>query len=114
MIAGDRLALKANLQQGISQILQELVNLYSQNLNALGVQTSAVATVAIGGLLGNSLDDVKVAHDAPGIGGIYYALIQMALMGCLGCVVISTLAASYGPSLALTGKSLAMVSYGMI
>jgi hypothetical protein len=36
MIAGDRKALKATLTHGISDILQEVVDLYSINLNQLG------------------------------------------------------------------------------
>ncbi len=36
MIVGDKRALKATLTHGISDILQEVVDLYSINLNQLG------------------------------------------------------------------------------
>lgn len=46
MIAGDRKALKATLTHGISDILQEVVDLYSINLNQLGVDPSLLSTLS--------------------------------------------------------------------
>jgi hypothetical protein len=47
MIVGDRKALKATLTHGISDILQEVVDLYSINLNQLG---DTIPSIFISGL----------------------------------------------------------------
>jgi hypothetical protein len=112
MIAADKKALKASLQQSISQILQELVDLYSKNLNSLGVQTSAIAGLSIAGIYGSAFEDLTFVKSSPIIVAAYYSFMLLAILFALGSVMLSTIAAQYGPSLALTGKNLAVVAYG--
>lgn len=112
MIAADKLALKANLTQGINQILGRLVDLYSKNLNSLGVQTSVVSGLAFTATIASSLHDNYLNNHNPLLSGLYYTFIQFALIATLLSVVLSTIGAAYGPSLALTGSSSAVVVYG--
>jgi hypothetical protein len=113
MIVADKNALKASLQQSISQILSELVDLYSKNLNALGVQCSAIAGLAIAIIFGSSYDDVTSSKENIVLMGAYYTFGQISIMSALGAVMLSIISAQYGPSLALTGDSLSIVAYGM-
>lgn len=105
MIAADRLALKANIIQGISQNLQLLVDLYSTNLNSCGVQSSVISSIMYASLSSTSLHDEYLNDNMPWLSGLYYGLCILSLTAALTCVILCTIAAVYGPWLALTGES---------
>lgn len=115
MIVGDRKALKATLTHGISNILRQLVELYSSNLNHLGVQTSVIAGLSFAGAIASYFPDHR--NDLTRISilsGLYYTLIQLSLICTLLSMVICTISGAYGPSLALTGKSSRVIVYGKL
>ena len=130
MIAGDRKALKATLNHGITNILRRLVDLYAYNLNQLskttilsniiyncdvaGIQTSVLAGLAFNGAI-----QPNFLRERDGFGPrsadyawVFSTLIQFAMITSFLSMVVSTLASQYGPSLALTGKSSKVVVYG--
>jgi hypothetical protein len=113
MIVGDRKALKATLTHGISNILRQLVELYSSNLNHLGVQTSVIAGLSFAGAIASYFPDDKSGLTRISVlSGLYYTLIQLSLICTLLSMVICTISGAYGPSLALTGKSSRVIVYG--
>jgi hypothetical protein len=131
MIAGDRKALKATLTHGISDILQEVVDLYSINLNQLGQTTvntllqpnyfsplSGVQTTVLAGLVytavmaPNFYQVGQWNNESIMCSAIYYFLIQTAMAFSVLAMIVSTLASSFGPSLTLTGKNSKMIIYG--
>ena len=114
MIAADRLALKANVVQGISQNLQLLVDLYSTNLNSCGVQSSVIASIMYASLASTSLDDTYLNENKPWLAGLYYSLSILSLTAAMSCVILCTIAAVYGPWLALTGESNEVIIKGLI
>ena len=65
MIEADKLALKATLAQSINQIISQLVNLYSNNLNALGITVSAIVGLSFSGSISSSFDDAKANAENP-------------------------------------------------
>jgi hypothetical protein len=105
MIVADRLALKANIVQGISQNLQLLVDLYSTNLNSCGVQSSVIASIMYASLASTSLKDGYLNDEVRWLSGLYYGLSIVSLTASMSCVILCTIAAVYGPWLALTGES---------
>lgn len=114
MIVGDRKALKATLTHGISNILRQLVELYSSNLNHLGVQTSVIAGLSFAGAIASYFPDHKSDLTRISIlSGLYYTLIQLSLICTLLSMVICTISGAYGPSLALTGKSSRVIVYAV-
>mmetsp|Transcript_24362 Transcript_24362/g.35745 ORF Transcript_24362/g.35745 Transcript_24362/m.35745 type:complete len:360 (+) Transcript_24362:176-1255(+) len=113
MIAGDRKALKATLTQGISNILRQLVDLYSSNLNHLGIQTSVIAGLAFAAAIASSFPDENTGHTFNVFSGLYYTTVQLALISSLLSMVICTISGAYGPSLALTGKSSKVIVYAV-
>ena len=112
MIVADRLALKANIIQGISQNLQLLVDLYSTNLNSCGVQSSVIASIMYASLASTSLHDEFLNENKPWLSGLYYSLAILSLTASMSCVILCTIAAVYGPWLALTGESNAVIIKG--
>lgn len=111
---GDRKALKATLTHGISNILRQLVELYSSNLNHLGVQTSVIAGLSFAGAIASYFpDDKNNLTKISILSGLYYTLIQLSLICTLLSMVICTISGAYGPSLALTGKSSRVIVYAV-
>lgn len=108
MIAADRLNLHATVVQGISQNLSLLVNLYSQNLNSLGVQAAFVASLAYASVTSSSYNDDFGNTERPYLSGLFYSSNAYCLITALLCVIISSLSTVYGPWLALTGEDNAM------
>jgi hypothetical protein len=112
MIAADRLNLHATVVQGISQNLSLLVNLYSQNLNSLGVQSAFVASLAYASLTSSSYND-NLGNKRPYLSGLYYGSNAYCLVAALLCVIVCSLSTVYGPWLALTGEDNAMTIKGL-
>lgn len=112
MIAADRLALKANIIQGISQNLQLLVDLYSTNLNSYGVQSSVIASIMYASLASTSLYDEELNEDRAWLSGLYYGSSILSLTAAMSCVILCTIAAVYGPWLSLTGDSNTVIIKG--
>lgn len=113
MIVADRLALKANIVQGISQNLQLLVQLYSTNLNSCGVQSSVMSSIMYASVSSTSFQDAFLNESKPWLSGLFYSLAILSLTASLSCVILCTIAAVYGPWLALTGESNAVIIKGI-
>ena len=63
MIAADKKALAADVQQQVLRIREREINLYSNNLNALGTQAALVAGFAFAGLVNVDVDDLVCPPD---------------------------------------------------
>jgi hypothetical protein len=112
MIAADRLALQANIVQGISSNLRMLVDLYAGNLNSISVQATVLAALGYASVASTNFDNEKLNTQNPLLSGIYFFLSITCLICGILCVVLCTIAAVYGPRLALTGDSNAMIIKG--
>lgn len=114
MIAADRLALQANVVQAISSNLRMLVDLYAGNLNSISVQATVLAALGYASVASTNFNNERLNSENKIISGLYFATAITCLICAMLCVILCTIAAVYGPQLALTGDSNATIIKGIV
>ncbi len=108
MIVGDKNLLTATLTQGVLAIQQNLVQLYSTNLNGMAIQAALIANFAFAGFTESAYEynfqkDYYVAY-------LFYVVNALCLISSIYIVSQSAIVVIFGPTSALNGDSAESVS----
>ncbi len=103
MIAADKNLLQATLTQGVLSIQFQLVNLYTNNLTAIGTVCALVAGFAYTGYGEAPYSFVNEGNNI--LAYIYYPVDLVALSLGLFAVAQTTIATMFGPAMALNGDT---------
>mmetsp|Transcript_1660 Transcript_1660/g.4671 ORF Transcript_1660/g.4671 Transcript_1660/m.4671 type:complete len:106 (-) Transcript_1660:670-987(-) len=94
MIAADKRALAADVQQQVLRIREREVNLFTANLNALGTQAALVAGFAFAGIV-----DIDFEYKTESVGEWFYLIfIISTLVSELYCVCAATFITVLSPT----------------
>lgn len=111
MIAGDKKALKASVKSGLNNVLRSLVDLYAANLNQLGIQAAVLAGLAFNGAIQSNFPVRHYTQQYLVDCYIFHTMIEIGMILTFLSMTICVISGSYGPSLALVGKSTRVVLY---
>ena len=107
MIAADKNLLQATLTQGVLSIQFQLVDLYTNNLTAIGTVCALVAGFAYTGYGEAAYSFVNKGDNI--LAYFYYPADLLALSLGLFAVAHTTIATMFGPAMALNGETPEMV-----
>jgi hypothetical protein len=81
-------------------------------LHIEGVKSSVICAFSFAGCVATNFPDAHNGVIFGSLSGIYYTTLQFAFISSMISVVVCTITAAFGPSLALNGKSEKLVVYG--
>jgi hypothetical protein len=99
MIAADKNLLKATLTQGVLQIQNNLITLYTNNLNNMAVISGLIAGFAYTGYI-EAVYPVTPKDNV--ISYFFHPINVVCLIASLICVSQASIVSIFGPSMALT------------
>lgn len=111
MIAGDKKALKASIKHGLNNVLRSLVDLYAANLDQLGIQAAVLAGLAFNGSIQSNFPVREYTTKNLIDNFVFHTFLEIGMILTFLSMTICVISGSYGPSLALIGRSTHVVLY---
>ena len=103
MINANKRLLKATLTQGVLQIQTNLIQLYSDNLSAIGTQAALIAGFAFSATTASYASDGSDGGDC--LSYLYFFFYTICFVCALMVLSQATIVTMFGPSKALKGDS---------